>query len=153
MTDKPEFDRAAAHQYFSAECFNKPWGLIDKVERPPAEDQQMIRMSQASIWHWTQREDCTDKNMSIGYWQASRIYALLGQSANAREYGQLALDTSKEHVPFYGGYAHEALARAEWVARNREKAQEHLLQAYVLASEIEDPEEKKTLEADLETIR
>lgn len=91
--------------------------------------------------------------MSIGYWQASRIYALLGQSANAREYGQLALDTSKEHVPFYGGYAHEALARAEWVARNREKAQEHLLQAYVLASEIEDPEEKKTLEADLETIR
>ncbi len=47
MTDKPEFDRAAAHQYFSAECFNKPWGLIDKVERPPAEDQQMIRMSQA----------------------------------------------------------------------------------------------------------
>lgn len=153
MTDKPEFDRAAAHQYFSAECFNKPWGLIDKVERPPAEDQQMIRMSQASIWHWTQREDCTDKNMSIGYWQASRIYALLGQSANAREYGQLALDTSKEQVPFYGGYAHEALARAEWVAGNREKAQEHLLQAYVLASEIEDPEEKKTLEADLETIR
>ncbi len=47
MTDKPEFDRAAAHQYFSAECFNKARGHIDKVERPPAEDQQMIRMSQA----------------------------------------------------------------------------------------------------------
>ena len=153
MTDKPEFDRAAAHQYFSANCFNQAWGLIDKADRTPEEDQQMIQLNQASIWHWTQREDCTDKHMSIGYWQASRIYALLEQSANAREYGQLALDTSKEQAPFYQGYAHEALARAEWVAGNLEKAEEHLRQAHLLAAEIEEPEDKKILEADLETIR
>ena len=153
MTEKPEFDRAAAHKYYSANCFNKAWELIDKADRTPEEDQQMIRLSQASMWHWTQREDCTDKNMSIGYWQASRIYALVGQADNARNYGQISLDYSKDQVPFYGGSAHEALARAEWVAGNREKAEEHLRQAHLLADEIEDPEDKKMLEADLETIR
>jgi hypothetical protein len=61
MTDKSEFDRTAAHRYFSANCFNKAWTLIDKEDRTPEEDQQMIRLNQASIWHWTQREDCTDK--------------------------------------------------------------------------------------------
>ena len=152
MTEKQEFDRAAAHQYFSADCFNQAWELIDKADRTPEEDQQMIRLSQASMWHWTQREDCTDKNMSIGYWQASRIYALLEQPANAREYGQLALNTSKEQAPFYQGFAHEALARAEWVAGNREKAEEHLRQARLLVDEIEDPDDKKILDADLETI-
>jgi tetratricopeptide (TPR) repeat protein len=153
MTDKPEFDEAAAHKYFSANCFNKAWGLIDKADRTPEEDQQMVRLNQASTWHWTQREDCTDKNMSIGYWQASRIYALLGQSENARDYGQLSLDYSKDQAPFYGGYAHEALARAEWAAGNREKAEEHLRQAHLMAGEIKEPDDKRVLEADLETIR
>jgi hypothetical protein len=153
MTDKSEFDRTAAHRYFSANCFNKAWTLIDKEDRTPEEDQQMIRLNQASIWHWTQREDCTHKNMSIGYWQASRIFALLGQADNARDYGQLSLDYSKDQAPFYRGYAHEALARAEWVAGNHEQAEEHLRQAQLMASQIKEVEDKKVLEADLGTIR
>ena len=153
MSEKPEFDRAATHNYYSAMCFNSAWALIDKTDRTPEEDQEMIQLNQASMWHWTQREDCTDKNMSIGYWQASRIYALIGQADNARNYGQLSLDYGKDHAPFYGGYAHEALARAEWVAGNREAVDEHLSQAQLLASEVEAPEDREVLEADLETIR
>jgi hypothetical protein len=153
MLDKPEFDEIAAHKYFSANCFNKAWELIDKADRTPEEDQQMILLNQASIWHWTRREDCTDKNMSIGYWQASRMYALLGQADNARDYGQLSLDYSKDQTPFYAGYAHEALARAERMAGNHEQAEEHLRQAQLAASQIEEAEDKNVLEADLETIR
>ena len=147
-----DIDQAAAHKYFAGYCFNKAWELIDKEERTPEEDQEMLQLNQASIWHWTNREDCTDKNLSIGYWQASRIYALLGQCENARESGHFSLAYSKDEGPFYQAYAHEALARAEFSAGNRDGADGHLREARALSSEINDPEERKMLEDDLDSI-
>src|SRR5262245_27775596 len=113
MAQDPGFDTAKAHRYFSANCFNKAWEFIEKPDRTPDEDEQMIRLSQASMWHWTQREDCKRQNLSIGYWQLSRVYAIAGRPDDARRYGQLCLEHSREEPPFYLGYAYEALARAE----------------------------------------
>jgi hypothetical protein len=93
----------------------------------------MIRLTHASIWHWTQREDCKSTNLSIGYWQASRVYALAGRIEDARRYGELCLKHSHQEVPFYLGYAYEALARAEKLAANKELAAKHLAEAYRLA--------------------
>lgn len=150
---EPEFDQTEAHRFFSAHCFNKVWELIEKDVRTAAEDQQMIRLNQASMWHWTQREDCTDKNLSIGHWQASRIYALLKQPENAKYYGQLALEYSQGQGPFYQGYGHEAMARAQMVAGELDVMNEHLEAARALAAEIEDREDRKLLEGDLSTIQ
>jgi hypothetical protein len=154
MSKKPDFDVNAAHRYFSAQCFNGAWGLIDKADRTPQEDEEMIRLNQASIWHWTQREDCTPTHMSTGYWQASRIYAILGQVDNARRYGQLCLDASRgEDVPpFYLGYAYEALARAESVAGSRAKTEQYLNEARKIAEQVSDPDSKKWLLDDLGTV-
>jgi hypothetical protein len=152
MAKKPDFDVEAAHKYFSAHCFNSAWDLIDKQERTPEEDEQMIRLSQASIWHWTQREDCTKTNLSVGYWQASRIFALVGQADAARKYGQLSLENSSEKEPFYMGYAYEALARAESVAGNSDKANEYLKKANELAASIKDADSRKMLVDDLKSI-
>ena len=69
MAKEPEFDLQVAHRYFSATCFNQAWELIDKPERTAEEDEAMVQLSLASTWHWTQREDCTPANLSIGYWQ------------------------------------------------------------------------------------
>lgn len=155
MGKEPEFDVSAAHRYFSAQCFNKAWDLIDKAERSAEEDEQMIRLSLASTWHWTQREDCTEKNLSIGYWQTSRIYAILGQADNARRYGQLCLAASQgeEIPPFFLGYAYEALARAESVAGDRSKVEEYLQKARQAADAVSDAESKKMLLDDLATIK
>ena len=154
MSKKPDFDVNAAHRYFSAQCFNRAWDLIDRADRTPQEDEEMIRLNQASIWHWTQRDDCTPTNMSTGYWQASRIYAILGQVDNARRYGQLCLGASQgEDVPpFYLGYAYEALARAESVAGNRVKTEQYLNKAYKIAEQVGDADSKKWLLDDLGTV-
>ena len=79
MAGKTDLDHQAAHKYFSAHCFNRAWDLIDKTDRTPGEDEEMIRLSLASQYHWSQREDANSKTASIGFWQTSRIYALLGQ--------------------------------------------------------------------------
>ncbi|HZD58244.1 MAG TPA: hypothetical protein VE136_16050 [Anaerolineales bacterium] len=152
MAKIPEFDLAAAHRYFAAECFNRAWDLIDKAERTPEEDEDMIRLNQASLYHWSQREDCTNRNLSVGYWQAARIYALLSQADNARRYGQLCLHYSQGEGAFYLGYAYEALARAEAAAGEGEKSAKYLQNAQQQLAQISDPEERVLLEKDLQTI-
>ena len=155
MSQKPDFDLSSAHRYFSAECFNRTWDFIQKPKRTAEDNQKMILLSLASLWHWSQRSDCTPTNLSIGYWQASRVYALVGQAENARIYGQLCIKASQGEavLPFYLGYAYEALARAEMVAGNREKMTDYLQQAFQVAEQISDPEEKKMLLDDLSTIQ
>jgi tetratricopeptide (TPR) repeat protein len=154
MAEKPDFDKAAAHKYFSAYCFNQAWDLIDKEDRTPEDDQQMIRLSLASHYHWTQRPDYSHTNASIGHWQTSHVYALLGQAENARRYGQLCLEVSQNDDvgPFFLGYAYEALARAEAVAGDRQKADQYIDQAMSAAENIPKEEDKQQLVEDLESI-
>ncbi len=153
MASVPEFDVVAAHKYFSTTCFNMSWDLIDKKDRTPEEDEEMIRVNQVSIWHWTQREDCTDKHLSIGFWQSARIYAIIGQAENSRRYGKMSLDRSTSLPPFFVAYAYEALARAEMVAGSNDKMQEYLDKAKKLAADVSDEESRKMIMDDLVTIK
>jgi hypothetical protein len=155
MSRKPDFDVTTAHRYFSAECFNSAWDLMDKPGRNAEENEQMLRLSLASHWHWTQRPDVTSTNVSIGYWQTSRIYSMLGQADNARHYAMLCFEASKKEdvLPFYLGYAYEALARAESVAGNWVKMDEYLVQAHAVAAKVTNSDEAKQLQADLGTIK
>lgn len=149
-----DFDQEAAHRFYSAECFNAAWRLIDMEQRTPDQDQEMIQLNQASIWHWTQRPDCTDKNLSIGYWQASRIYAILGQGDNALRYGHLCLDFSStdEVGPFYLAYAYEALARAALMTGEEDQMEQSLEKAKGALKQIEDEDERSMVQSDLDTI-
>jgi hypothetical protein len=152
MSDKPDFDLATVHRYFSATCFNKTWEFIDKPSRTPEEDMEMLQTSMASLWHWSQREDATPQNLSVGNWQVSRVYALLGQADNARRYAGSALKYAEGQPPFYLGFAYEALARAEMVAGDKAKMSEYLEKAYMLAEDVEDEEDREVLMGDLKTI-
>lgn len=151
MASEP-FDATTVHRHFSADCFNKAWELIDKPSRSPEEDEQMLRLNQASLWHWTQREDFTDLNLGVGYWQTSRIHALLNRPAEARRYGELSLIHAARQKPFYVAYAHEALARAAKMAGDERAAALHLAEASRLAEHLDDPEEKKLLDDDLNSL-
>ena len=155
MAKKTNIDLQAAHKYFSAECFNQAWDWIDKPRRNKTEEDKMLQLSLASLWHWTQREDCTATNLSVGYWQVSRVFSLLRQAENAKQYGELCLETAnREGVePFYRGYAYEALARAEMVAGNEDEMEKYLILAHQVAAKLVDSEEKKGLLRDLSKIR
>jgi len=152
--DQPEFDVDAAHRHFSAQCFNDAWELLDKPDRSAEDDEQMIRLAMASHWHWTQREDCNATNISVAYWQTSRIYATLGQAENARRYAELCLDVSQgdDVGPFYLAYAHEALARAAYIAGDDLAMERHLIDARRVAEKVSQEESKQWLVDDLATI-
>ncbi len=152
MKSASSIDIAAAHAYFSVDCFNQTWELLERAQRTPEEEDQMRSLCHASLWHWTQRPDCTPRNLSIGYWQLSRVYALLGQAEDAVRFGEKCLQHSAAEEPFYLGYAHEALARAARVRGDSQLLKQHLAHARQFASQVGDPEERAMLQKDLETL-
>jgi hypothetical protein len=142
----------SAHRHFSADCFNRTWELIDKPDRTPADNEQMLLLAYASLWHWTQRPDCTPRNLSVGYWLLSRVYSLLGVPKPARYFGELSLQHAEHEPPFYIGYAHEALARAALVAGDRLALARHFDLARKLAADVEDAEDRALLDGDLKSL-
>jgi hypothetical protein len=152
VSQDPSFDVRQAHRYFSADCFNKAWELIEKPNRTPQEDEEMVRLNQTSIWHWTQRDDCKGRNLSIGYWQASRIHAILGRAEEAQRYGRLCLDHSRQEPPFFLAYAYEAMARAEKAAGNHDLVENYCKEAARLAESVADEQDRNALLNDLKTI-
>ena len=152
MGKDPGFDTLLAHRFFAADCFNKAWELIDKPNRSRDEDEQMIRLGQASLWHWTNRDDCKSKQLSIGYWLLARVYALATRSEESRLYANRCLQHSQGEAPFFVGYAYEALARAEKVAGNTSLMAKYKAEAVRLAETVEDADERKQLIDDLASI-
>lgn len=152
MPAKPDFDTAAAHKYFAAHCFNRAWDLIEKQGRTAEDERLMVALNQASIYHWMQREDCDDRRLSVGYWQASRIQSVLGNAGEARRFAQTCLAYSRELEPFYLGYAFEALARAEAVAGNAAAAASLAAEAKAHAERVSRKEDRELLMNDLAAV-
>lgn len=148
----PSFDLAAAHRWFAASYFNQTWDLIDRPTRSPEEDELMISTCHASLCHWRQRDDCQRVNLSVGYWQAARVYTLAQRPDDARRYAELCLAHSTGEGAFYEGYAHEALARAARLSGDDAACRVHLGAARQLAAQIEDADSRGVLEADLHSI-
>ncbi len=153
MNDAPAFDVAAAHKHFAAHCFNSAWDLIDKSNRTPEEDRLMVALNQASLYHWMNRADCTNENLSIGYWQASRIQSLLGNAAEATRQAEVCLGYSGSLEPFYLGYAYEALARAAALAGNTNEGSEYKSRSEAQAALVQNASNRAALLSDLEGLK
>ena len=152
MTGQTTLDAEAAHRHFSAACFNDAWTLIEKTDRSADDDERMIALNQASLWHWSQRPDCADRNRAIGYWQASRIRSVLGHPAEAARYAELCLHFSRGLAPFHLACAHEAVARAALLVGDRRAARANAMRARVHLQAITDDEERDLVVADLATL-
>lgn len=154
MSTEPNFDLQSAHQYFSTTCFNQAWDLIEREARTPEEEEQMLHLSMTSLWHWMQRPDCSSKELSLGYWQISRVYAITGRPENATWYAERCREVTEDaDMPaFYLGYAYEALARAAMAGRNKQAAMEYIMQAREIAKREQSDEDRQLLLDDLATI-
>ena len=153
MTKNPDFDVAAAHKYFAAHCFNQAWDLLEKPDRTPEDERLMVALNQASIFHWLHRPDCEPKRLSVGYWQASRIQAVVGNAVEARRHAEVCLSYSVGLEPFFVGYAHEAFARAACVAGDTSAAAKHLKLADEQAALVVREHDRELLLKDLEELR
>jgi hypothetical protein len=152
--DNLSFDVNEGHIYFSTVAFNSTWEYIEQADRrSPDEDLVMLHTAIASLWHWAQRRDVKAENLSVGYWQVSRVFNLIKQPDNARTYGLLALKYAENLEPFFRAYAYETLARAEMLADNRVIMMVYLEKAHEMTKLVTEEEDKQLLLKDLASIR
>jgi len=152
---KEKESRQMLHQYFSADCFNKCWTLIDKKTRTGAETEDMLLLANASLWHWKQRTDCKPMNLSIAYWQLGRVNCLAGDTDLAKQFGEKVIQVSKDHKlsAFSLGYGYEVMAHASLLEGDAKAARKYLDLADAQLAKIKDKEEKDLLGADLSKLR
>lgn len=96
MPPQPDFDVQTVHRYFAAGCFNKAWEFIENHDRSAEDDLVMLQTAMASLWHRSQPGDAEPKNLSIGCWQVSRVYALLGRADHSRRYNVRQLSVREQ---------------------------------------------------------
>lgn len=154
MSEKPLFNVNDAHIHFSADCFNRTWDFIEKDgSRSVEENMTMLHTAIASLWHWSQREDVKPENLSVGYWQVSRVYCLIGQPYNARTYGLLSSKYAEGLEPFFKAYAYETLARAEMIAGNRVIMLVYLEKAREMVELVTEEEDRQLVLKDLAELK
>lgn len=143
------------HKQIASQCFNRVWDFLDLQERTKEEEEQMIHLAHTSFWHWTQVEDHTPQNLSIGYWQIARVYAVVGNGEQSRFYAERCVEVSLQAgiPPFYIGYGYEALARGYMVLGQNEMALESFQKALIYAEEVVVLDSKNMLLKDLEEIK
>lgn len=142
------------HKQLAVNCFNKTWDLLNKRNRTQVEEEQMIHLCHTSFWHWTQVAEHTPKNLSIGYWQLSRVYAVVGNGEQALFYAKQCVIVSHEKnlAPFFIAYSYEAQARAQLLLRQSSEATKSLLLAGEFI-QLVDNEESKVLVEDVAELR
>jgi hypothetical protein len=146
----PEEQRA-----LGAELFNRTYALMEKAERTPDEDTEMLHRAHASAYHWAQAG--TAANRSRSEWQCSRVYAVLAWVEPALHHARRCLEIVQAHPDEMKDWdlpaAYEALARAHMVAGDVAETQKWEELGRAATARIADDEDRAVIEADFATIR
>jgi len=149
VTDPSAEDLARWHRTFAPMAFNHTWALLDADEVTREQEEEMLSSTLASRYHWYEVGQA--RNWAIADWQVARVAVVLGYADMARRFGERSLELSVEHGlgPFVKGFAHEAISRAAAEVDDIETFTEHLNLAKASLAEIEDPQERDALSADI----
>ncbi len=125
MAEEKKMDLSEAHQYFAVECNNKTWDLLDKTERTPDEEIEMIHQVHASCWHWSRAGEPV--NVVRGHYVAAKVYFAAGMTESARFWAQKTWDQTVELGLESWDYAFacEIMARACAAAGEKDKHEEY----------------------------
>lgn len=151
MTSKPS-QPDPDHRRLAVDLFNATWDYLDNTDRSPADDLEMLGAALGSWFHW--RRAGTPRNFAISDWQVSRVFAVLGDGAMARRFGQSNLDLCDEHDldPFVRAYAYEALARAAAISGVGDDRNRYAALAEQTAADIEKSGDRQAVLDDLATL-
>lgn len=141
------------HKRLAIDLFNGTWNLILKRHRTAEDDETMINMAHASLYHWS--ISGSPKNFSVGEWQVSHAYALAGRGGEALHHAErcLAICRRAGLKGWRLAYAYEALARAHAVAGERTEQAQCVRLATRAGEAIDEDEEREQFLRDLSDLR
>jgi DNA-binding transcriptional MerR regulator len=136
----------------AVDLFNHVWTLLERTDRSPLEDDEMLHAAHASRYHWGEVGEPV--NHARGEWQCSRVYSILGRAEPALWHANRCLALCEEHgiADWDLAFAHEAIARALRVAGDHAGADAAVARAREAAGAIAEEEDRELLLSDLATV-
>jgi len=143
------------HRRIGVELYNGTWELIERQDRTPDSDDEMLHRAHASAYHWLQAPH-TAANRARSHWLCSRVHAITGQPEGALHHARRCLELVEsapgEMEDWDLAGAHEALARAHLAAGEVDEARRYVELARVETAKIAEPEDAEHIEADLDSL-
>ncbi len=159
------------HKRFAVETNNAIWSILDKDCPDEQELDEALGLAFTSRFHWSKVG--TIVNEARAEYMISRVYSAMEQGELALAHANTCLDliqsqseiairradkglVMKEPVVFEDfdlPFAYEAIARACAVLGDSESCRGHVLLAKKAIAKIEDPEDRKICEEQLETVK
>jgi tetratricopeptide (TPR) repeat protein len=153
MNEENRYTLKEAHLKFAKMTNGQVWNLLERSDRSPDEDEDMLLAAMTSFYHWKQVGSAV--NDQRGRWILSRVYTSLGRAQDAVEQAEMCFEITEsyqdEMEDFDLAFAQEGLARAYAMAGDLNKAKEHQQLAIKLGEEIKDPEDRKIFMDDLQS--
>ncbi|PKN95165.1 MAG: hypothetical protein CVU44_00330 [Chloroflexi bacterium HGW-Chloroflexi-6] len=144
MAEEKTYTVEQAHYFFALEFHTKTWELLEKAERSKAEDTHMLDFAHASLAHW--RSIGTATRHKRGEWLVSRVYAVLGNGAEALKHAILSYEVfernKNEMDDFDGAFVYEAIARAYAVSGQKTEALKFIGLAKKSAESIREKDDR-----------
>ena len=130
------------HRKIAKQCFNKTWDYLEKKNRTPDDDRQMLILAHASRYHWGLLGKT--RSLAVGEWQISRVYADLKHAEPSLLFAKSSLElvisnNLSELLPS----AYEGMARAYAVAQQSQLARDYIVKARKELESIKDEDDKK----------
>ena len=152
MTAAPSPVDVGDRRQLAVDLFNHVWTLLERTDRSPLEDDEMLHAAHASRYHWGEVGEPV--NLARGEWQCSRVYAVLGRAEPSLWHANRCLALCEEHGigDWDLAFAHEAVARALRVAGDDAGADAALARAREAGDAIAEEEDRELLLSDLATI-
>ena len=143
------------HRQLGVDLYNATWDLLDKPGRTVEDDDEMLAVAHASMYHWSRYGGVRPENVGRGHWLVARVHATLGQpdasAYHAARY--LAIARTGQVADWDLAAALEASARAASVAGDFATAERLAAEAREACAQIADAEDRQVIEADLATLR
>lgn len=152
MSDSKNLTEQELHKRLAVELFNGTWELLDKTDRSPDDNREMLARAHASRWHWGKVG--TPLEFERGDWLISRVYAVLNQAPMALDYARKCLEVCEAngYADFDIAFAHEAVARALALSGDKNGAARHRELATMAGEGISDKGNREYFESVLKTL-
>jgi DNA-binding transcriptional MerR regulator len=151
--DTTELDPTTRRK-LAADLYNHTWTLLEKTDRTPAEDDEMMHSAHASRYHWGEVGVGEPVNLARGEWQCSRVYAVLGRAEPALWHARrcVAVNEAGGHADWDIASAYEAMARAYLTAGDLVEMAAWKTKATAALDGITDKDDRDLIEGDLATL-
>ncbi len=142
----------ATRRTLAVDLFNHTWTLLEKPDRTPEQDDEMIHSAHASRYHWGEIGEPV--NLARGEWQCSRVYAVLGRSEPALWHARrcVAIYEANGIAGWDIASGYEAMARAWLTAGDLAEVAVWKAKAQAALDLVEDPDDREVIEGDLATL-